>query len=210
MTYGVKNLATLTIESVHDLIVNTFIPRLTATWEKETTMTTVGNNTVDLPKEEAISSRSHVTAMFLRAHRLQSMSLTTTWRWMRLLGFQYDSCKKSFYVDGHERDNVVANPSTFCRQYLTEYKPSCNCWIQLSMDEARTIKNLNIRLAIAILTSKVTRKESKSMLIIEIVRCSRQSKGRSGTKIQLQESTTAKKRKRPQAYVSQRQLNQSW
>jgi hypothetical protein len=64
---------------------------------------------------------------------------------MRLLGFQYDSCKKSFYVDGHERNDVVANRSTFCRQYLTEYEPyDCNCSIQLSTDEARSIKNLNV------------------------------------------------------------------
>ena len=89
VTYGVKNLATLTIESVHDLLVNTVIPRLTATWKKETMMSTpVGNNTADLPEEEANRSRSRMPAMLLRAHRLQLMSLTTTWRWMRLLGFQ--------------------------------------------------------------------------------------------------------------------------
>ena len=51
---------------------------------------------------------------------------------------------ESFYVDGHERDDVVANRSTFYKRYLTEYEPYCNRWIQLSMDEARTIKNLNV------------------------------------------------------------------
>jgi hypothetical protein len=68
VTNGVKNLATLSIESVHDLLVNTVIPRLTATREKETMLTPFGNNTADLPEEEANSSRSRVTAMLLRAH----------------------------------------------------------------------------------------------------------------------------------------------
>ena len=140
VTFGVRNLATLTIESVHDLIINTVIPRLTATWEKETTIMNAVGNTADAPEQ----ARSRVTAMFLRSHRLESMSLTTTWRWMRLLGFQYDSRKKSFYVDGHERDDVVANRSIFCKRYLTEYEPYCNRWIQLSLNEARTIKNLNV------------------------------------------------------------------
>ena len=46
---------------------------------------------------------------FLRAHGLQSMSFSTTWRWMRLLGFKDDVRRKSFYVDGHEREDVVTN-----------------------------------------------------------------------------------------------------
>ena len=87
---------------------------------------------------------SQAICSFLKVHRLESMSLTTTWRWMRLLGFQYDTRKKSFYVDGHERDDVVASRSTFCKRYLTEYEPYCNRWIQLSTREAKTIKNLNV------------------------------------------------------------------
>ena len=72
------------------------------------------------------------------------MSLTTTWRWMRLFGFCYDTRKKSFYVDGHERDDVVANRAAFCRRYLTEYEPYCRRWVQLSIIEATTIKDLDV------------------------------------------------------------------
>ena len=63
---------------------------------------------------------------------------------MHLLGFQCDTRKKSFYVDGHERDDVVASRSTFCKCYLTKYEPYCNRWIQFSMREAKAIKNLNV------------------------------------------------------------------
>ena len=65
---------------------------------------------------------------------------------MRLLGFRYDARRKSFYVDGHERDDVVANRIQFCRNYLTELEPYCNRWIQVSISEAMTIKALDIGL----------------------------------------------------------------
>ena len=39
---------------------------------------------------------------------------------MRLLGFHYDLRKMSFYVDGHECEDVIANCKTFCKEYLTE------------------------------------------------------------------------------------------
>ncbi len=30
------------------------------------------------------------------------ISLSTTWRWLRCLGFSYDAQKKTYFVDGHE------------------------------------------------------------------------------------------------------------
>ena len=77
----------------------------------------------EFAKEE--NTRVSSISSFLKAHRLESLSLTTAWRWMRLLGFHYDTRKKSFYIDGHERQDVVANRITFCKQYLTEFEPYC-------------------------------------------------------------------------------------
>lgn len=71
------------------------------------------------------------------------MSFTTAWRWMRLLGFKYDTRRKSFYVDGHEREDVVAHRNAFCKNYLTVLEPRCRRWIQLPLSEAATIKTLD-------------------------------------------------------------------
>jgi hypothetical protein len=100
----IKNLATLTVESVHDFILSTVLPTLTVLWEKETMFP---------DRDNTPEAGSPAICSFLKIHRLETMSLTTTWQWMRLLGFQYDTRKKSFYVDGHERDDVVASRSTF-------------------------------------------------------------------------------------------------
>ncbi|KAI2493982.1 hypothetical protein MHU86_20556 [Fragilaria crotonensis] len=150
VSFGIKNLATLTIERVHDFLVTSVIPRLARTWRSEengvvtppasTTDTTTGNAAgAELPDEDANTP----IRSFLNAHRLESVGLTTTWRWMRCLGFNYDSRKKSFYVDGHERDDVVANRRIFCKRYLTEFEPYCKRWVQVSVDEAKAM-NLNL------------------------------------------------------------------
>jgi hypothetical protein len=64
---------------------------------------------------------------------------------MRLLGFHYDTRKKSFYVDGHEREDVVANQNQFCREYLTEFEPYCRRWVQMTIEDASDIKDLDLR-----------------------------------------------------------------
>ena len=77
---------------------------------------------------------------FLHTHGLQSMGLSTTWQWMHLLGFKHDAKKKSLGVDGHERDDVVANRTEFCKRFLTEFEPYCKHWVQLPLIEAANMK----------------------------------------------------------------------
>ena len=124
---------------MHDFIIttSTVVPRLTLTWN---------NEHVDIPQATDLSENPDNKAInsFLNAHGLESMSLTTTWRWMCLLGFCYETRKKSFYVDGHERHDVVASRSAFCRRYLTEYEPYCRRWVHVSVVEAKAIIGINI------------------------------------------------------------------
>ncbi len=80
-----------------------------------------------------VETQEALMIAFLQAHGLQSLSFTTAWRWIRLPGFCYDICKKSFYVDGHEGEDAVADRAQFCATYLTEeLEPYCNRWVQIS------------------------------------------------------------------------------
>ncbi len=65
---------------------------------------------------------------------------------MRLFNFNYNARKKSFYVDGHERDDVVETRNEFCKHYLTELDPYCKQWVQVPKSEAMTMKGLDIDL----------------------------------------------------------------
>ncbi len=102
------------------------------TWNKEH---------VDIPQEaDSCENTDNKTInSFLNAHGLESMSLRTTRRWMCLLGFCYDTRKKSFYVDDHECHDVVATQSAFCNRYLTaDYEPYCRQWVHVSVIEAKS------------------------------------------------------------------------
>ena len=143
-SFGVKNVGTLTIESVHDFIITSILPRLTSTWQKEEFNDSAGFSISTATNTTCSKHDDESTINFLNAHGLELMSLTTTWRWMRLLGFNNDTKKKGFYVDGHERDDVVAARSIFCRRYLIDYEPYCMRWVQLSVNEANLITGIDI------------------------------------------------------------------
>ena len=85
-----------------------------------------GTNTASATVNNAGHQEAVLTGSFLQAHSLQSMSLLTAWHCMRILGFKYDVRRKSFNVDGHEREDVVANRQTFCETFLTKLEPYCN------------------------------------------------------------------------------------
>jgi hypothetical protein len=108
VAFGITaNLAMLTKEKVHgDRIICRVIPRLTKTWMQQNDDTT--NESTSFPNNNDAAEENRVHS-FLNKHGLKSMSLSTTWQWMRLLGFRYDTRRISFYVDGHECDDVVAS-----------------------------------------------------------------------------------------------------
>ena len=60
IAYGIKNLATLTIESVHDFILSTVLPRLTVLWEKETMLSD--------REDDTLEARSQANQTFLKTH----------------------------------------------------------------------------------------------------------------------------------------------
>ncbi len=64
---------------------------------------------------------------------------------MRLLGFHYDTRKKSFYVDGYEREDVVADCNKFCRENFTEFEPYCRRWVQMTIEDTLAMKDLDLR-----------------------------------------------------------------
>jgi len=51
-----------------------------------------------------------------------------------LLGFTYYDHQKTYYIDGHECEDVVLYQNQFCKRYSSDYEPWCMHWIQLKMD----------------------------------------------------------------------------
>ncbi|KAI2493715.1 hypothetical protein MHU86_20819 [Fragilaria crotonensis] len=160
LSFGMKNLAKLTIESVRDFIVSTVIPRLALQWQQDEeagaasadqqgtgidSTSTITTTRTSHTEENQTASRTLINS-FLHAYGLKTLSFSTAWRWMKRLGFEFDDRKKSFYVDGHEREDVVANRKQFCTTYLTKLEPYCKRWIQIPINDAIGMANVDVEM----------------------------------------------------------------
>jgi hypothetical protein len=45
----------------------------------------------------------------LKHYRIKDFNHSTAWRWMKALGMRYCERQNNYYVDGHEREDVVAS-----------------------------------------------------------------------------------------------------
>jgi len=117
--FCLENLVHLTIEKVQDFMRSIAIPECIGCDGKEMS-----------------------TELFLKQCSLENVSQPTVYRWMKLLGFSYCDRHKTYYVDGHERDDVIKYHTDFCTRYLSTYEPHCMRWVQIPKSIASTYDEL--------------------------------------------------------------------
>lgn len=84
------------------------------------------------------SSPTHRTTSTNYQHRFSSITcmrklyqhMRTVYKWMEHLGFRYQPRKKCYYVDGHEKTEVIAYRRNFVRRYFKQEQRMFR-WIQL-------------------------------------------------------------------------------
>ena len=64
---------------------------------------------------------------------------STAYRWMCALGYKYSKQQKSYYVDAHEREDVVRYRMKFIQRYLCDYEPYMLRWVQVPLSSIRNI-----------------------------------------------------------------------
>ncbi|KAI2508963.1 hypothetical protein MHU86_5458 [Fragilaria crotonensis] len=72
---------------------------------------------------------------------LSCLCRKTTYQWMLKLGFRYETRRKGYYVDGHERKATVQYRWDFCDRYLSLERRMFR-WIQVSLEEAEKLQAL--------------------------------------------------------------------
>ena len=130
-TFVRTNLDRLSVEKVYTYIDETIIPRIASgfidrnqqEWNKGT-----GDDEIQcLTKKD-----------LLKHYGLRNFGITTAWRWMRALGMRYDERRKNYYVDGHERDDVVVSRWIFIRKYL-QREIQMHRWVQITEKEMQKL-----------------------------------------------------------------------
>jgi hypothetical protein len=133
--FCIRNLADLTVEQARDELITKIIPN-----------TALHDTVVQESKNEGTTGEEEnqtIKDCLLKAYLDSPISLTTTWRWLHRLGFHYDNRKKSFFVDGHERPDVVCRRNEFCSKYLSTLEPRTHRWIQVTKETVEKWKSEN-------------------------------------------------------------------
>ena len=74
-----------------------------------------------------------------KMYQLRSISLTTVTNWMHRLGFKYRPRQKSYYVDNHERPDIVMYRGKYNTRYFCS-ELDCFRWIQLTKKQVSDYK----------------------------------------------------------------------
>ena len=125
--FGLSNLSTLTVETMRRFCIDDLFPKLFLQFCTE--------NTADAYRGHHVTESVPTMANFLQYHGIRTFAFSTCLKWMKLIGFTYSHQRKSYYVDGHERDDVVDSRRIFCCKYLTEIEPRCLRWVQYDAKE---------------------------------------------------------------------------
>jgi hypothetical protein len=92
---------------------------------------------VDLADKEGVTKEE-----FLQANGLKSLCLDTIHRWMRFIGFKRDRYRKGFYVDAHERPDVIASRIEYCIE-LFQLEIRSAVWVQLTAERVEQLRLSN-------------------------------------------------------------------
>ena len=134
MDFCLANLAKMTLHLVCNEILLNIMPSIHAKWAEE--QHNIPIQRWDMP-EQYLSYDG-----FLYLHHLKSISPSTVWQWVHYIGFRYSERCKSYYVDGHEHEDVVKKWIEFCAKYLLEDEPHCLHWKCIPFQQALQINEL--------------------------------------------------------------------
>ena len=90
-------------------------------------------------KREELDNPGYSKDELLREHQLGKLTLRTVYKWMERLGYRYQPRIKCYYVDGHEKVEVIAYRQNFIRWYF-QHEHRMFRWIQLPLLEVQAME----------------------------------------------------------------------
>ena len=116
LSFCKTNISTLSGELVHTHLHECVLPTIVKTIQEERKDETYNEH--DLFKE----------------FRLKSLTMMTVYNWMHHLGMRYESRRKCYYVDSHEKPENVTYRKEFISRYF-DYELCSHRWVQISCFE---------------------------------------------------------------------------
>ena len=89
--------------------------------------------------QEELENQGYTMFELLNGHSLTNLSIPTIYRWMRILGFKYESRKRCYYVDGHEKPETKTYRKKFIVRYF-DHEKLMHRWIQMKLTEKEKLE----------------------------------------------------------------------
>ena len=129
LSYCKQNIENLTTETLYCWFHDIALPNLIADRKKE--MMDIGGNNEEVDM-----------GTILKEHGMTTLCQKTVLNWMTSMGFKYSPLKKSYYVDGHERPEVVCHRNRYIAEYIHNELRTFR-WIQLPEYKVRKLDEEN-------------------------------------------------------------------
>lgn len=137
--YALDNLNKLTMQLMHEYIHNTLLPDMKEKLVSELRETLDGMEDGE-DKRELEEQIGLVTVdSILKENHLTVLNEETVRQWMHKLGFKYEERKKCFFVDVHEREDVVEDRNAYVEDSLAKDLRR-HCWVQKRADDEDLLK----------------------------------------------------------------------
>jgi hypothetical protein len=89
-------------------------------------------------KEGNLNEEENKLQAALNKYRLTVLCLGTIYKWIKKLGFNYEPRRKSYYVDGYEKESTIHYQWQFIERYLA-YEQLMYQWIHITEKDALTL-----------------------------------------------------------------------
>ena len=148
--HGKENLHKVTIEFMHAYVHEIGLKSLSITrtiemkeqlrdrraaWLRRAADEEWDENGLPVIEEDQIEEFEFTVEALLKEGRLRTLDLNTVGRWMHALGFKYETRRKHFYVDCHEKPEVTAyRDKVWCPRYF-ERELRAHRWVWLTPNE---------------------------------------------------------------------------
>jgi hypothetical protein len=115
--YFSKNLETVNVDEFRSFLLDVASPKI---------ILDANSNTLAEPLE---------IGELLTSINIKTLGLAIAYKYLRYLGYRFDQTKKSYYNDGHEKQEQVAYRRRFIVEYF-ESELSCYVWVQITEETA--------------------------------------------------------------------------
>lgn len=132
--FAKQNIQNLSVEVISDYLHDIILPEMIEKIQQSDPPILNTENQAIYTQACANKQYDHAKEHLLAQYGLEKLTTATVYRWMKHLGFVYEARKKSFYVDGHEKQSTKVYREEYLKRLFADEIRTFR-WIQITKVE---------------------------------------------------------------------------